>query len=88
MTPGCVRSYTQRHTVGCVKELPVATNLDLNDQLINEARKLGKHRTKKDAVTAALEEYVQRKKQLKVLDLFGKIHFAPEYDHKAARRAR
>ena len=66
----------------------MATNLDLDDRLINEARKLGKHRTKKGAVTAALEEYVRRKKQLKVLDLFGKIHFAQSYDYKAARGAR
>ena len=37
---------------------------------------------------AALEAYVRRKKQLKVLDLFGKIHFAQGYDYKAARGAR
>ena len=66
----------------------MSTNLDLDDDLINEARKLGKHKTKKDAVNAALGEYVRRKKQLKVLDLFGRVHFAPAYDYKVARRAR
>ena len=64
----------------------MATNLALDDKLIEEARDLGKHRTKKEAVTAALEEYVQRRKQLRILDLFGKIDFDPTYDYKAARQ--
>ena len=37
----------------------MATNLDLDDKLIEAARRLGRHRTKRDAVTRALEEYVQ-----------------------------
>ena len=45
----------------------MATNLDLDDSLINEAQKLGNHRTKKEAVNEALEEYVRKKKQLKAL---------------------
>ena len=49
------------------------TNLDLDDRLIEEAQKLGKHRTKKDAVTAALGEYIQRRKQQDILPLFGTI---------------
>ena len=61
------------------------TNLGLNDRLIDEARRIGKHKTKKDAVNAALEEYVRRRKQLKILDLFGKIDFDPNYDYKAER---
>ncbi len=62
------------------------TNLALDDELIEEARKVGQHRTKKDAVTAALREYVQRRKQLRVLELFGTVEFDPDYDHKAERR--
>ena len=43
--------------------MQMATNLALDDKLIREAQKAGGHRTKKAAVTAALEEYVQRRKQ-------------------------
>lgn len=62
------------------------TNLALDDRLIEEAKKLGKHRTKKEAVTAALDEYVRRRKQMEVISLFGTIDYDPEYDYKRARR--
>jgi Arc/MetJ family transcription regulator len=64
------------------------TNLALDDRLIEEARELGHHRTKKEAVNAALDEYVRRRKQMKILDLFGKIDYYEDYDHKEARRKR
>ncbi len=64
----------------------MATNLALNDSLIEEARTLGGHKTKKDAVNAALAEYVERRKQLKVTKLFGKIDYDSDYDYKALRR--
>ncbi|MBZ5630456.1 MAG: type II toxin-antitoxin system VapB family antitoxin [Acidobacteriia bacterium] len=63
----------------------MATNLGLSDRLIEEAQRVGGHKTKKDAVNAALEEYVSRRKQLKILELFGKIDFDPSYDYKAER---
>ena len=63
----------------------MATNLGLDDKLIEEARRVGKHRTKKEAVTAALKAYVRRRKQLRILDLFGTIDFDPKYDYKAER---
>ena len=62
------------------------TNLALDDNLIEQARKVGNHTTKKAAVTAALEEYVRYRKQLGVLDLAGTIEFDPTYDYKAQRR--
>ena len=62
------------------------TNLALDDKLIEEARRVGKHKTKKEAVTIALKEYVQRRKQLKIIDLFGTIDYDPNYDYKAERR--
>ncbi len=62
------------------------TNLDLSDELIEEARRLGQHKTKKSAVTAALEEYIRRRKQLEIVELFGTIDYDPDYDPKAARR--
>ncbi|MGB7555253.1 MAG: type II toxin-antitoxin system VapB family antitoxin [Candidatus Korobacteraceae bacterium] len=55
-------------------------------QLIEEARTLGGHRTKKQAFTAALVEYVQRRKQIGIIELFGTIDYDPTYNYKAARR--
>ncbi len=66
----------------------MATNLALDDRLIEEARRMGKHKTKKAAVTAALEDYVRRRKQLEVLELVGKIEYYPDYDHKILRRGK
>ncbi|MDO8251799.1 MAG: type II toxin-antitoxin system VapB family antitoxin [Rhodoferax sp.] len=63
----------------------MATNLALDDSLIEEARQLGGQRTKKDVVTQALQEYVQRRKQLKLLDLFGTVEYDEGYDYKAQR---
>jgi metal-responsive CopG/Arc/MetJ family transcriptional regulator len=63
----------------------MATNLALDDKLIEEARSVGKHKTKKEAVTAALQEYVQRRKQMEIIKLFGTIDYDPAYDHKARR---
>lgn len=64
----------------------MATNLALDDNLIEEARQIGHHVTKKAAVTAALEEYIQRRKRLEILDLFGTVDFDPGYDYKANRQ--
>jgi hypothetical protein len=64
----------------------MATNLALSDKLIAEAVKIGRHRTKKEAVTTALEEYIKMKKRLRVFDLLGKIDYHDDYDHKALRR--
>jgi Arc/MetJ family transcription regulator len=64
----------------------MATNLAIDDRLIEEARKIGKHRTKKATVTEALQEYIARRRQTRILDLFGKIEFDPRYDYKKQRR--
>jgi Arc/MetJ family transcription regulator len=66
----------------------MATNLALDDKLIEQARRAGKHKTKKEAVSAALEEYIQRRRQLRILDAFGKFEFDPSYDYKAERHRR
>ena len=63
----------------------MATNLALDDQLIEEARQLGGQRTKKDVVNQALVEYIQRRKQLQVLTLFGTVDYAKGVDAKAQR---
>ena len=64
----------------------MATNLAIDDGLIDEARRIGHHKTKKEAVTAALDEYIRWRKQLKILDHFGTIDFDPRYDYKKVRR--
>lgn len=68
--------------------LHMPTNLALDDKLLNEAVRLGGHRTKKATVTEALQEYIQRRKQLGILELFGKIDYYPDYDYKKERRRR
>jgi putative antitoxin of VapBC-like toxin-antitoxin system len=69
-----------------LKEGYMPTNLALDDRLIQEAQHLGGHRTKKEAVTAALDEYIQRRKQQQIISLFGTIDYDPAYDYKRARR--
>lgn len=64
----------------------MATNLAIDDRLLEEALRVGGHRTKKDTVTEALEEYIQRRKQARILELFGKVDFDPRYDYKRQRR--
>jgi len=66
--------------------LHMATNLAIDDRLIEEARRTGGHRTKKEAVTTALVEYIRRHKQQKILADFGTVDFDPSYDYKAERR--
>jgi Arc/MetJ family transcription regulator len=63
----------------------MATNLQLDDRLIQKAVRLGGHRTKKDAVTRALTDYVRHLEQAKILSLFGRVDFDPDYDYKRQR---
>lgn len=64
------------------------TNLALDDKLVEQAKKLGKHRSKRAAVNEALAEYVARRKRRKIVDLFGKLEWDSEYDYKTERRRR
>lgn len=63
----------------------MATNLEIDNELIQEALKLGGHRTKRAVVEAALKEYVQRRKQLMITELFGTIEYEDDYDYKQQR---
>ncbi len=67
-------------------EVVMATNLAIDDKLIIKAQKIGHHKTKKEAVTTALKEYIAHKKQLEVLDLFGSIEFDNNFDYKKSRK--
>lgn len=60
----------------------MATNLALDDELIETAKKLGHHRTKREAVSKALEEYIQHLQQQSILDEYGSIDYEPSYDYK------
>ena len=64
------------------------TNLAIDDALLREALRIGGRRTKKATVTEALHEYIQRRKQLRVLKLFGSIEWEPSYDYKRERKRR
>jgi Arc/MetJ family transcription regulator len=62
------------------------TNLAIDDRLIDEAKRVGKHKTKKEAVTAALDEYIRWRKQMEILNHFGTIDFDTDYDYKKMRQ--
>jgi Arc/MetJ family transcription regulator len=64
----------------------MATNLQLDDGLIEKALKMGRHRTKKEAVTKALVEYVQHLEQEKIVSLFEKVDYDSAYDYKRQRK--
>ncbi|MBW2178635.1 MAG: type II toxin-antitoxin system VapB family antitoxin [Deltaproteobacteria bacterium] len=64
----------------------MATNLAISDELIQEAKAIGGHKTKKAVVTEALEEYIQRRKQQNILALFGTIEYHKGFDYKKQRQ--
>jgi len=61
------------------------TNLAIDDKLIEQAQKLGRHRSKKDTVNAALDEYIRRRKQAALIPLFGTIDYGTDYSYKRER---
>lgn len=63
----------------------MATNLDLDPALVEEAQRLGAHPTKRATVEAALAEYVARRKRRAVRDLFRTLDWPEDYDWKAER---
>ncbi len=63
----------------------MATNLKIDPELIETAKRLGNKKTKREAVIEALEEYIGKRERLGILDLMGTIDFDPDYDYKAAR---
>ena len=65
--------------------LCMATNIQIDNELVTKAMKLGGSRTKREAVNKALAEFVQRREQQQVLNLFGTVDYDPEYDYKLQR---
>jgi Arc/MetJ family transcription regulator len=69
-----------------IKEVAImATNLQIDDNLIIKAVRLGGHKTKKAAVSKALIEYIHQLEQEKILSMFGTVEYDPKYDYKKQR---
>ena len=63
----------------------MATNLSLDPDLLDLALEVSGERTKKAAVTRALEEFILRRKQKRLLDLMGKLEWDKSFDYKTER---
>ncbi len=63
----------------------MATNLDIDPELLERALRVSGEKTKKAAVTRALREFIARRQQRKILELFGKLRWNADYDYKAER---
>ena len=64
----------------------MATNLSLDPELLEKALSVSGESTKKSAVTKALKEFIARREQGRMIELFGKLDWDPDYDYKASRR--
>jgi len=67
------------------REAHMATNLALDPKLLEEVLELSGEPTKKAAVTLALREFIARRQQRKLADLFGQLEWDPAYDYKRER---
>ena len=63
----------------------MATNLSIDPKLLERALDVSGEKTKKAAVTIALKEFIARREQKRLLELFGKLEWDSEYDYKAER---
>jgi len=61
------------------------TNIVLDEKLVEEAFKMSQAKTKKGLVHEALKEFIENRKRLNLLELFGKIEFKDYYDYKKMR---
>ena len=62
------------------------SDMAIDDELLEKALRIGGHQTREATVNEALKEYIQRRQQLGILDLFGQIDYDPAYDSKEQRR--
>lgn len=63
----------------------MATNLALDPELLDRAVAVSGESTKKAAVTLALKEFIARREQKRIVELFGKLEWDETYDYKAER---
>ncbi len=66
----------------------MATNLQIDDRMLARAQRVGGFRTKRETVNSALAEFVRRREQRSIVDLFGTVEFAAGFDHKRLRAKR
>ncbi len=66
----------------------MATNLAIDDSLLDHARSVGGYKTKRETVNEALREFIQRRERLGLLQLARRLEYNPRYDYKKERRAR
>lgn len=66
----------------------MATNLAIDDELLDQALSVGGFRTKRETVNQALREFIARRHRLELVNLFGTVDYDPSYDYKKERRAR
>ena len=64
----------------------MTTTLTVDDALVDEARRLGEHETVQETVEAALRDYVERRRRLGIIEMFGTVEYYPDYDYKELRR--
>jgi Bacterial antitoxin of type II TA system, VapB len=64
----------------------MATNLAIDDALIEAARIAGGQKTKKAVVTQALMEYIQKRQQQEIVGLFGSVDYDADYNYKTQRQ--
>jgi hypothetical protein len=63
----------------------MATNLNINKSLLEAALRVSGMKTKRATISAALAELIQRRKQCRVLEVFGQLDYDPDYDYKSGR---
>ncbi len=66
----------------------MATNLDIDQELLEEALKIGGQKSKKNTVNKALKEFIEKRKQKEIISSFGGIVYEPGYDYKKSRKKR
>ena len=63
----------------------MATNLAIDPELLNRALEIGGEKTKKATVNRALQEFIARREQERLLELFGKLYWDDSFDYKSER---
>ena len=64
------------------------TNLAIDDKLLEQAKRVGGYRTKRETVNEALREFIQRRQRVELAKLFGKVEYDVGYGYKRERRHR
>ena len=72
----------------CVEHRTLATNLSIDPELLDKALEIDGEKTKKATVTKALREFIARREQKKIMDLFGTLEWNDDFDYKHERSRR